>query len=294
MENREINASLSYAREAKHSIFLAKKWIASVSYPLRQQVNDTMLRASERIFSYTYDPARYAEEYVVFDMDSGDRRELERVIYCFWTGHNELTPNRRASLASLVQHNETIDIRLITPENLVDYILPDEPLHPAFKHLSLVHRSDYLRCYFMNFWGGGYCDLKRVEDSWLRAFHRLENADEKWALGYREVASDMTARLPGRLGTDVRRHYSLLIGNGAFIMKAQTPLTREWYRRLLDRMDFYAEDLAQYPGNERGENPGYPIPWIDLLGNILAPLALKYHGRLILDDTVRPRFSDYK
>lgn len=289
-----LDTTLSRGRSAKHGIFLAQKWTRRTTYPICRKIRDAGYRLGERVLPYAYDPLRYENEWIAVDLPPGETPPLQRVIYCFWTGSNAITANRQAGLRSIVEHSKGVDVQLITPANMDEYIRPEEPLHPAFENLSLVHRSDYLRCYFMNFWGGGYCDIKTINHSWSPAFECLGDDLGKWSLGYREVASDMTATLPGRLGQDIRRHYSVIIGNGAFIMKAQTPLTREWYQRLLDRMDFYADDLARNPGNERGDNPGYPVPWIDLLGNILAPLALKYHNRLILDNSIRPSFLDYK
>lgn len=294
MYKEVLGAILGKIRTAKHGAFVAKKWMNRVTYPARQEFKDAAFRLGEKLHPYSYDPLEYSGEWVTDDLPAAEKMPLERVIYCFWTGKNAITAQRVAGLQSIRDHNGDIEVRLITPDNVGDYLIPGEPLHPAYSNLSLVHRSDYLRCYFMNFWGGGYCDIKTIRQGWSAAFDRIEADPGKWALGYREIASDMTAKLPGKLGCDIRRHYSVLIGNGAFIMKPQTPLTREWYRRLLDRMDFYAEALAQHPGNERGDNPGYPIPWIDILGNILPPIALKYHSRLIQDDTVRPSFSDYK
>lgn len=294
MYQEVLQKAVSRAKSAKHQAFLVEKWTSRATYSFRQHSKDAIFRILEKIVPYSYDSRNYACEWVIYDLPPGETKPLDRVIYCFWTGTNDVTPNRLDGLESIISHNGDLDVRLITPDRLADYLVAGEPLHPAFEYLSLVHRSDYLRCYFMNFWGGGYCDIKTVQHNWSAAFDRLDSDPEKWALGYPEVASDMTARLPGKLGRDVRRHYSLLIGNGAFIMKAQSPLTREWYLRLLDRMDFYAEALAQFPGNERGDNPGYPIPWIEILGNILPPLGLKYHHRLIQDDSIRPSFFNYK
>jgi hypothetical protein len=285
---------LSIAKEIKHALFIAKKHALRGTYPARQRSKDAVFRVLERARPYRFVEDRYKRDFVANSLPAGQTNQLEKVIYCFWTGENELTPNRKARLESLMSANRGIEVRLVTPHSLPDFILADEPLHLSYKQLSYVHRSDYLRCYFMNFYGGGYCDIKNVATSWAPAFERLRYAPEKWALGYREVASDMTAVLPGKLGRDVRWHYSRLIGNGAFIMRSQTPLTREWYRQLMEKMDGYSAALKENPGNARGDNPGYPVPWIDLQGNILAPLALKYHERLIQDDSIRPRFTDYK
>lgn len=66
----------------------------------------------------------------------------------------------------LLTKNSGVEVKLITPKNLNNYLLPDFPLHPAYDYLSLVHKSDYLRCYFMHFHGGGYSDIKPNYKNW--------------------------------------------------------------------------------------------------------------------------------
>lgn len=56
---------------------------------------------------------------------------------------------------------KTIPFHLITLDSLPPWIDPEIPLHPSFDHLSTIHRSDYLRCYFMHVHGGGYTDIKQ-------------------------------------------------------------------------------------------------------------------------------------
>jgi hypothetical protein len=55
--------------------------------------------------------------------------------------------------------------------------LPEYPLHPAFKYLSYVHKSDYLRSYFMHFYGGGYADIKKYSsnNNWKECFNLLNS-----------------------------------------------------------------------------------------------------------------------
>ena len=60
-------------------------------------------------------------------------------------------------------------VLLITPNNLNDYIVKDDPLPEAYNYLSLVHKADYLRTYFMYHYGGGYADIKRYQHSWKEA-----------------------------------------------------------------------------------------------------------------------------
>jgi hypothetical protein len=93
--------------------------------------------------------------------------KVNKIIYCFWTGDNQLTPNRINGLKTM-KENLNVDIKLIDKNNLNDYIIPEHPLHDGYKYLSLNHKSDYLRCYFMNFYGGGYSDIKPFskENNW--------------------------------------------------------------------------------------------------------------------------------
>ena len=78
--------------------------------------------------------------------------QTENVIYCFWTGDNPLTKNRKESL-NVLNKKTGIPIVLITPDNLSNYILQDYPLHKSYDHLSLVHKSDYLKMlFYVTFW----------------------------------------------------------------------------------------------------------------------------------------------
>jgi hypothetical protein len=186
-----------------------------------------------------------------------------------------------------------IEVRLVTPENLPQYIVPGYPLHPAYEHLSLVHRSDYLRTYFMHHHGGGYSDIKRHSHSWEGLFEQMNDSDG-WALGYREVASWGVVTLPGRVGRRIKRDWREIVGMGAFIFRPHTPLTQEWYDELHRRMDHYADALSLAPGNVMGDNAGYPIRWSGILGDIFFPLEHKYRDRLLMSDNVKPSFENYR
>ena len=53
-------------------------------------------------------------------------------IYVFWTGTNPITDNRNTCLQNLEIISET-KVILVTPDNLNEFILPSEPLHPAYQ-----------------------------------------------------------------------------------------------------------------------------------------------------------------
>ena len=183
-------------------------------------------------------------------------------------------------------------VRLITPNNLNDYIMPYAPLHRAFKYLSFVHRADYLRTYFMHFHGGGYADVKRTTGSWLPAFEMLKQNASIWVVGYPE-------RGPGDVagGRKVRENWKRVVGNCAYICRPRTPFTTEWYNRMIALMDIKLAALqlhpARHPRDAAGRKSRYPIGWNQMLGSIFHPMCLKYSNH-ISQTLPRGVFHGYK
>jgi len=183
---------------------------------------------------------------------------------------------RKDCLEQLKRISES-KVVLITKETLSDYILHDHPLHPAYEYLSETHKSDYLRTYFMNFYGGGYSDVKQTTGSWTTAFEQLANSNA-WICGYPEIDGGV-AYVP------VISFWRELIGNGAYICKPRTPLTEEWYAAMLALLDTKLEELRKHPSSfpqdcaERGT--GYPIEWNEMLGRIFHRICYKYKDSLL-------------
>lgn len=244
---------------------------------------------------YKYRKGRYKDSFLVandYSTIATKNTKVDAVLYCFWTGDNEMSENRKRCFKGL-RENVGVEVKLITPINLDEYILSDYPLHPAYEYLSLVHKSDYLRCYFMHFHGGGYSDVKHHDNSLLDLFTKFSNSDS-WMLGYPEISPKHVVKLKGRLGFDLKLNYHLLNGLGAFIFKPNTPITNEWYSELNRRMDRYEEKLRDNPGNILGSNEGYPIHWSGILGDILHPLMLKYHDKIMQTPIIRPDCTNYR
>lgn len=215
-------------------------------------------------------------------------------VYLFWTGDNPVTPGRAAGVDSIRAHNPDLEVVLVTPHNLGDYVLADHPLHPAYENLSLNHRSDYLRAYFMHHRGGGYSDIKQTDHSWRGALDRLNSTPEMWVIGYPEVSSSSCGGRDARLGPDIRRHFASLIGCATYFVRPRTPFTAEWLRELDRRLDYYAEEIAITPGNTWGDNPGYPIAWIELGSDVFHPLQLKYLDHIGQDPSLLPHLDDHR
>jgi len=210
---------------------------------------------------------------------------LDKKLYCFWTGTNPLTENRKRNLKTL--KNTGFEVILVTPDNLNEYILEEHPLHKGYEYLSQTHKADYLRCYFMNFHGGGYTDIKEINDSWIEHYYKLKNS-HKWGCGYAEKnAGDIAYGKNEIINKKMKENYSKLIGNGNYIFKKNTPLTNDWYEQMMKLMDEKYEELKKYPSKSpqqihTKEYP-YPFSWNELLGQIFHPLVYKYKDKLYKD-----------
>lgn len=245
---------------------------------------------------YRYDESRYGDSFVSATSQSCQydaNKSVQRVIYCCWTGDNEMSPDRLRAFNAL-KKNVEIKVELVTSRNLPDFILPEHPLHKSYKYLSFVHKADYLRCYLMHHYGGGYTDIKVLNNSWKKPFELLDSSPKKWVVGYHEIGKRGVALVEGNMGDDLRKQWHILVGNCSFICRPYTPFTHEWYGELLKRMDFFYDDLANNPGNALGSNPGYPIPWDYILGQIFHPLCLKYNSRLLYSKKLKFKPISYR
>ena len=212
---------------------------------------------------------------LIYNLPSFNKKK--NIIYCFWTGNNTMSPDRLKSFKKLKEKSKC-NVVLVTPKNLNEYILPEHPLHPAYEYLSLTHRADYLRTYFMHFIGGGYSDIKETTGSWVQSFEDLKNTDY-WICGYKEVPGGVAYGPHGD-------KWEELVGNCAYICKPGTPLTREWYSDMIKLLDLKLEDLRKNPAKkpddqkEFGEG-GYPIEWNEMLGRIFHKVCYKYKHYLL-------------
>ena len=216
-----------------------------------------------------------------------------RIIVILWTG-GEISHNRIRCIKS-IKKNTKCNVILIDKNNINDYILKDYPLHKGYKYLSSIHKADYLRCYLMHHYGGGYSDIKEIKHSWISAFKEIENNKNIWANGVSFKYGHFGLAIPEEYDEEKRRHINKyknnLIGIQSFIYKPRTKLTYDWYNNLNKRMDYYYEELkknpAKYPRESASGTPTpvweggnlntkYPITWNRILGQINYPLQLKY------------------
>jgi hypothetical protein len=220
-------------------------------------------------------------------------KKLDKIIYCFWLSKQEMNDKRKECLESIIKYSDS-EVKLITLNNLNEYILKDHPLHEGFQYLSAVHKSDYLRSYFMHFYGGGYSDIKENKNNWKEAFKELDDNNNLYGAGY---PAFLQCHLPNKNLNKFLNNNKFLIGNSAFIFKKETQLTFDWYKSIELQMDSVLQDLKKYPAQynrdqrvqdgtlmtlaERNvhnfrKDYFYPLEWEEIQGQIFYPLIYKY------------------
>lgn len=108
------------------------------------------------------------------------------------------------------------------------------PFHPAYYFLSYTHRADYLRCYFMHFYGGGYADIKFYsnENNWKECFQLIEKDEKIWAIGQKEHIGGSPIK-----NFNTQEICDKLISNGYFIMRPKTEFTKKWFDLVNEKLD---------------------------------------------------------
>lgn len=238
--------------------------------------------------------ARCGNNYIfIHDIKKGPLNSLdEKIIYCFWTGINPMTPNRIKNL-ELMKSITECNVKLITPAELQSYILPEHPLHEAYQYLSETHKADYLRTYFMNFYGGGYMDIKRPLGAWSNAFKDMIDQPDKYINGYPELGPDSIGH-PSAVPL-----WNKLVGNCAYICRPHTPLTEKWYTEMLRLLDGKLPALrlnpAKNPQDCAESKTGYPIEWNEMLGRIFHRICAEYVDNIIQTvPLINSNFYEYR
>jgi hypothetical protein len=219
-----------------------------------------------------------------------------RVIFCFWTGENPMSEKRRQCLEN-IKVTTGCNVIFITKDNVMDWEVKGYPYHPAYPYLSAVHKADYLRCYFMRHYGGGYADIKSQTSPWGSMFELLQKSDDLWAIGYSEPGPGAIAHIDdNELYRSIQTVYNKIIGNCAYICKKNTPFVIDWYKNVKEILDEKYDQLKTYPAPHpramNQEDPRYALRWSEICGSVFHPLVYRYLSRF---STVLPSpiFNDY-
>ena len=222
-------------------------------------------------------------------------------LFSAWMGPGEMSETRAAALNSIILHCG-VSFNFVSYKNICSWVHPDFPLHRAFFHLSAVHQCDYLRCYVLHIYGGGYTDIKNTTHNWKQFFESF-NASQHLGAGYTEIGPMGVARVGGQLEEDMKQNYQHIIGMCSLIMSPRSSFTSEWYDQLISLMDLNFERLVKSPARHPQDHFGakfqdgnvstYPFGWTEVGGDILHPLVFRHHD-LFLHLDMAPSFSSYR
>jgi len=215
---------------------------------------------------------------------------IHRSIYMLWLGPEEWNETRKKALH--IPHT------LITKDNLDQYI--KEPLHPAYPFLSTVHKSDYLRCYLMHHYGGGYSDIKYTTIDWNHAFDVMDMNPTIELMGVQTIHGHTYAGIEiwsEELKTSILQHMNSLVCMGYMICRPYSTITTKWYHQLHLTLDHYLDQLVMNPAKHTREcfdphlgyamttpkwegnseyRSMYSISWNRLLSQLLYPIQLEH------------------
>lgn len=293
---------LDAARQVKHGAFLVRKR----SRPARVACRGAVWRAWDAVRPFRFDVNRYrdARGFYPFDFflhrvapDGWVAEDLAPVrrLWCVWAGHNPMTDNRRRSLDVLRQRNPDLDVVVVTPENLDEFLVEGHPLHPAYEHLSAVHRSDYLRAYLLHHHGGAYADIKSMGHGLAPALDAVSRPGGPWVVGYPEIDADLVDNLHGPIGQDVRHNHHRIVGIVAMAARPRTPFTAEWLAEVERRLSYHREDLVAHPAEDPyGGEGDYPVTWIGIGADVFEPLQLKYLSHVEPRTELTPVMQNYR
>lgn len=150
-----------------------------------------------------------------------------------------------------MRRNAGLPVVLVTAGNLRQ-LVPD--LHPAYPHLSLPHRADYLRAYLLHHYGGIYLDADTIV---LRSLAGL--------FGYLDQGFDA-------VGYDGAEWFEYIGVSDIGPVRPQTDLTKTWYWALVRRLDERLPELVQAQQDI--------FRWTEILKELFVPVTGLFRDRV--------------
>jgi len=176
-------------------------------------------------------------------------------LWVFWLGDANMPINRKRSLSVLRKYSGC-NVKLITDELVKKYEDKSEiSIHPAFNYLTSVHKSDYLRAYFMYIYGGAYSDLKPYKENFSSHIDYLYGSNASF-IGYREPNADAINRDYWNEDSDkdlIKESLSFFdkfSGYGKFIFKPGTEFAYDWLNGVHEILD-NKYDLLEKSGTQK-------------------------------------------
>lgn len=194
-------------------------------------------------------------------------RDVPVRLFVMWLGDNAMSDDRRLAFKSMSE-NIKVPLEFITKQNLHEWILPNDPLPMCFSKMSLNHQSDFLRAYFLHYYGGGYADIKHYspDNNFSEMFDRINRDRNIEIIGERESPRWGLGVVPPVKVPDV------LLACGWFIIRPFSTVSYELYRRIRLVVLQNSLSVMENPATETHGGKGYPIEYFSVFGRVFHPL----------------------
>ncbi|MEH6564954.1 MAG: capsular polysaccharide synthesis protein [Halopseudomonas sp.] len=213
-----------------------------------------------------------------------------QVVWCFWW-QGAMNENRLQSL-EMMRKNLGVPVVLVGADNIGEYLVEGAPLHPAFSYLSDVHKSDYIRIYFLHHYGGGWHDIKPTGTSYFDAWDVFADPDV-YFLGKPEIEGG-AAQVYDSQGNYMPSVWKDLVATNRWVGRAYTPMSYSLYESINAVLDAHLNKLSKYPARKAYSHVNdkynskwyrkllgsqYPLQWT-LFGDVFHPLNYKFRNNV--------------
>ena len=194
---------------------------------------------------------------------------MDRRVWSFWTGDNQLTENRKKSCESLAEQCEKSNVQytLITKDNLKDFLADDKYFHEAYDYLTPVHKADYLKSYIGFYYGGFITDIKPLKFDFNEIFDHVESNPNIEVYSY-HVTDIHHLNFSTLSMIDVP--LESVPGNYYFYIKNHSLTSRQYFLNVNNILDKKLNSLKIHPPKsiydrlDKNDPNSYPIQWSEL------------------------------
>ena len=201
--------------------------------------------------------------------------------------------------------NIQIPYVLITEDNYKDFEVKEHPINEGFEHLSGNHKSDYLRAYLLNFYGGAYHDIKYRDIGWENEWETFKDSNI-WMKSSAEISEDHIGYdIDNPESKKIQREYNNLGSMCWIISRSKTQYTKELLEKIDNKLDYHLKSLKKHPSvkpagyyadrpmEKLRDGDKYPLRWLELMGEHFHLLMYKYKDHMDLD-LPRPNLKNYR
>ena len=125
---------MSVAREAKHRAFVVQRRAKRTAKKFKFDTATVLFEHRQRRRPFVYRPSRYRDTFLARDVPARGASAFPARVFAVWTGDNEMSVNRKRSLAVIADRIE-LPLELVTPaqRRLIDQLEVGRDVSPRIR-----------------------------------------------------------------------------------------------------------------------------------------------------------------